>query len=35
MPEAAVDRTGLYAGETVGRLDDVVSAAEAVRLLTP
>jgi hypothetical protein len=35
MPEAAVDRTGLYAGETVGRLYDVVSAAEAVRLLTP
>lgn len=35
MPEAAVDRTGLYAGETVGRLDDVVSAAEAVRRLAP
>ena len=35
MPEAAVDRTSLYAGETVRRLDDVVSAAEAVRLLTP
>lgn len=35
MAEAAVDRTGLYAGETVERLDDVVSAAEAVRRLTP
>jgi len=35
MDDACVDRTALYAGETVARLDDVTSAAEAVRLLAP
>lgn len=35
MPESSVDRTALYAGETVDRLDDVVAAAEAVRRLAP
>lgn len=35
MSGAAVDRSALYAGETVARLDGVVSAAEAVRRLSP
>lgn len=35
MPDAALERTALYAGETVARLDDVVPAAEAVRRLAP
>jgi NAD(P)H-dependent flavin oxidoreductase YrpB (nitropropane dioxygenase family) len=34
MPDRAVDSTALYAGETVGRLDDVIPAAEAVARLT-
>lgn len=35
MPDDSVDRTALYAGETVHRLHDVIPAAEAVRRLTP
>lgn len=35
MPERSVDRTALYAGETVARLHDVVPAADAVAALTP
>lgn len=34
MPAAAVERTALYAGETVRRIDDVVPAQEAVARLT-
>jgi nitronate monooxygenase len=34
MPAAAVDRTALYAGETVRKIDDIVSAQEAVARLT-
>jgi nitronate monooxygenase len=34
MPDASVERTALYAGETVGKIDDVVSAREAVARLT-
>ena len=34
VPEAWVDRTALYAGETVRRIDDIVSAREAVERLT-
>lgn len=35
MPLAAVDRTALYAGETVSRLGDVITAAQAVAALAP
>ncbi len=35
MPDRAVDRGALYAGETLHRLDDVIGAAEAVARLTP
>lgn len=35
MPEHWVDRSALYAGDTVRRIHSVVSAAEAVALLTP
>lgn len=35
MPDSAVDSTPLYAGESALRIDSVVSAAEAVALLTP
>jgi nitronate monooxygenase len=35
MPDAVVDRTALYAGETVLRLTSVISAQEAVVALTP
>jgi hypothetical protein len=34
MPDAALDRTALYAGETARRIRDVVSAREAVDRLT-
>jgi hypothetical protein len=34
MPDRAVDSTALYAGETVGRLHDVIPAARAVEQLT-
>ena len=34
MPAASVERTALYAGETVRRIDDIVSAREAVARLT-
>ncbi len=34
MPDEAVDRTALYAGETARRIDDVISAGEAVIRLT-
>ena len=34
MPDAVVERTALYAGETVRKIDDVVPAAEAVARLT-
>ena len=34
MPEDAVERTALYAGETVAKISDVVSASEAVDRLT-
>jgi nitronate monooxygenase len=35
MPDTAVDRTALYAGETVLRLTSVISAREAVGGLAP
>ncbi len=35
MPDSVVDRTALYAGETVLRLTSVISAREAVAELTP
>jgi nitronate monooxygenase len=35
MPDAAIDRTALYAGETVLRLTSVISAREAVGVLAP
>jgi NAD(P)H-dependent flavin oxidoreductase YrpB (nitropropane dioxygenase family) len=35
MPEAAVDRSALYAGETLHRIDGVVDAAQALALLAP
>lgn len=35
MPPDTVDRTALYAGETVGRLYDVISATQAVERLAP
>jgi nitronate monooxygenase len=35
MPEASVDHSALYAGETMHRLHDVLPAAEAVAQLTP
>lgn len=35
MPDEAVDRCALYAGESALRIDDVVPAAEAVARLTP
>lgn len=35
MPAESVDRTALYAGETLHRIDDVVPAAEAVARLIP
>ncbi|HEX2892948.1 MAG TPA: nitronate monooxygenase [Marmoricola sp.] len=35
LPDAAVESTPLYAGESARRIDTVVTAAEAVRLLTP
>jgi NAD(P)H-dependent flavin oxidoreductase YrpB (nitropropane dioxygenase family) len=34
MPDRTVDSTALYAGESVGRLDDVIPAAQAVAELT-
>jgi NAD(P)H-dependent flavin oxidoreductase YrpB (nitropropane dioxygenase family) len=34
MPESALDRTALYAGETVRKIDDVIPAREAVARLT-
>lgn len=34
MPDAAVERTALYAGETVRRISDVITAREAVARLT-
>lgn len=35
MPDRAADSTALYAGETVGRLHDIIPAAQAVARLTP
>jgi nitronate monooxygenase len=35
MPANTVDRTALYAGETVARLHDIISATQAVERLTP
>ena len=35
MPGHTVDSSALYAGQTVGRLDDVIPAEEAVARLTP
>lgn len=35
MPDASLERTALYAGETVSRLGDVLGADEAVAALTP
>jgi nitronate monooxygenase len=35
MPEQWIERSALYAGESALRIDSVVSAAEAVALLTP
>lgn len=35
MPDRAVDSCALYAGETALRIDDVISAAEAVARLSP
>jgi len=35
MPDETVDRTALYAGETVSRLHDIIPAAEAVARLAP
>jgi hypothetical protein len=35
MPESAVDRTALYAGETVLRMTSVIPAREAVTELAP
>ncbi|MGV0873854.1 NAD(P)H-dependent flavin oxidoreductase [Mycolicibacterium sp. XJ879] len=35
MPDSAVDRTALYAGQTVLRIDSVMSAREAVAMLAP
>lgn len=35
MPERWVERSALYAGDSVRRIDSVVSAAEAVAMLTP
>ena len=35
MPAESVDRTALYAGETLHRIDEVVPAAEAVARLVP
>jgi nitronate monooxygenase len=35
MPESAVDRTALYAGETVLRMTSVISARQAVTDLAP
>jgi nitronate monooxygenase len=35
MPDSAVDRMALYAGETVLRLTSVISAQQAVAELTP
>jgi NAD(P)H-dependent flavin oxidoreductase YrpB (nitropropane dioxygenase family) len=34
MADVAVDRTALYAGETVSRIDDIITAREAVARLT-
>jgi hypothetical protein len=34
MPDRTVDSTALYAGESVGRLHDVIPAAQAVDELT-
>ncbi|HEY7893037.1 MAG TPA: nitronate monooxygenase [Solirubrobacteraceae bacterium] len=35
MPDSAVERTALYAGETARRLQDIIPAEEAVLRLTP
>ena len=35
MPDSSVDRTALYAGETVLRMTSVISAKQAVTDLTP
>jgi hypothetical protein len=35
MPESVVDRTALYAGETVLRMTSVISARQAVTDLAP
>lgn len=35
MPDSVVDRTALYAGETVLKMTSVISAADAVTVLTP
>ena len=35
MDSAMVDRSALYAGETIHRIDDIIPAAEAVARLTP
>ena len=35
MPDSPVDRTALYAGETVLRMTSVISARQAVTDLTP
>ncbi|PQM44015.1 hypothetical protein C1Y40_05825 [Mycobacterium talmoniae] len=35
MPASVVDRSALYAGETMHRIHDVVAAAEAVARLAP
>jgi len=35
MPDSAVDRTALYAGESVLRMTSVISARQAVTDLTP
>jgi uncharacterized membrane protein YadS len=35
MDSAAVDRSALYAGETIHRIHDIVPAAEVVARLTP
>jgi hypothetical protein len=35
MDAAVVDRSALYAGETIHRIHDIVPAAEALAQLTP
>jgi hypothetical protein len=35
MPEQWIERSALYVGESALRIDSVVSAAEAIAMLTP